>query len=415
MLNREESSLWHEEKWLNSRMVGSILLIASCCLGAGMLALPMTTGIAGFLPSLFVFVLIWLYMLTTAKLLLEANSWFPNETINLITLAARLLGPWGKIVTWITFLFLFYCLLTAFLVKGGELIETSLLPYFPWISQNMSLIMLTLGAFILVAKGIYHIDRINSFFLVAFFFSFFAILFLTTGHIHPQYLHYQSWPKVFFLLPFLITSFGFHNIIPSLRQYLSNEQKLRFVINVGGSIPLLVYTIWIAVMLSVIPLEGELSILDGFSNNRLATEILGAMIGSEAFTAFVWLFALTTIVTSVFGVGLSMVDFFIDGFKLTHDHKRLMGSLITFIPPFIFSQFHSKLFFSALEFAGGFAAIILYGFLPALIVWRGRYHYKFQSSNPVIKTKGGLLLLMAIALFVFILELLKNLNLIRVY
>lgn len=415
MLEQKEQPLFALLSWRNSRIIGSILLIASCCLGAGMLALPMTTGIAGFFPSLFIFILIWFYMLITAKLLVEANSWFPNESINLVTLADRLLGPVGRKITWITFLFLFYCLLTAFLVKGGALMHTAIEVYTPRVSAQNIMVFLALGSFLLVAKGIYHIDRINGFFLVAFFLSYFVILALSLDYAHIQNLTHQSWSKTFFLLPFLVTSFGFHNIIPSIKQYLNNNEKqLRFVIHVGGSLPLFVYILWIAVMLAVIPLDGEWGVLAGFANNRLATETVNVLIGSHALEAFVWLFAFTTILTSIFGIGLSMVDFFIDGFQLKSKRKRLLASVLTFIPPLIFSQYQTKIFFLALEWAGGFAAIMLYGFMPAFIVWRGRYHLHYASKNPCIKTKAGLLVVMVVALFIFILELLKNLSIIKV-
>ena len=37
------------------RLLGGILLVAGTAIGAGMLALPVSTGLAGFYPSLFLF------------------------------------------------------------------------------------------------------------------------------------------------------------------------------------------------------------------------------------------------------------------------------------------------------------------------------------------------------------------------
>nr|NGX30096.1 Tyrosine-specific transport protein [Candidatus Anoxychlamydiales bacterium] len=56
-----------------NKFLGSILLISGTTIGAGMLGLPVTTGFAGFFPTLFVLLFFWGYMLITAFLYLEAN------------------------------------------------------------------------------------------------------------------------------------------------------------------------------------------------------------------------------------------------------------------------------------------------------------------------------------------------------
>ncbi len=38
-----------------NNLLGGILLIAGCCIGAGMLGLPVLSALAGFTPSLFMF------------------------------------------------------------------------------------------------------------------------------------------------------------------------------------------------------------------------------------------------------------------------------------------------------------------------------------------------------------------------
>src|SRR6478752_4022536 len=88
----------------------SILLVSGCCIGAGMLGLPVISSLAGFIPSSLVFIIGWLFMAATGLLLLEANLWF-NESASMVTLAGRTLGIGGKIIAWIGFLFLFYALM----------------------------------------------------------------------------------------------------------------------------------------------------------------------------------------------------------------------------------------------------------------------------------------------------------------
>ena len=60
-------------------VLGGMLLIAGSCIGAGMLGLPIVTGISGFLPSLALFFCGWLFMTATALLLVEVNGWFSRQ------------------------------------------------------------------------------------------------------------------------------------------------------------------------------------------------------------------------------------------------------------------------------------------------------------------------------------------------
>lgn len=102
-------------------VIGGMLLIAGSCIGAGMLGLPIVTGISGFFPSLSMFFLGWLFMTATALLLVEVNGWFSRQ-VNLLTMANHSLGRWGKGICWITYLFLFYALLVAYISGIGSLI-----------------------------------------------------------------------------------------------------------------------------------------------------------------------------------------------------------------------------------------------------------------------------------------------------
>ena len=87
-------------------LLGGILLITGSCVGAGMLGLPIITGLAGFGPSLLMFVTVWLFMTATALLLVEANGWFTRK-VNFMSIVEHSLGRGGKILCLLTCLFLF--------------------------------------------------------------------------------------------------------------------------------------------------------------------------------------------------------------------------------------------------------------------------------------------------------------------
>lgn len=111
------------EKPANFSLINGILLLTGTCIGAGMLALPVVTGVSGFYPSVVVSTCCWLIMLCTGLLFLEAALWMDGET-NLLSMASRFLGPIGKIVGGLSFLFLYYCLEVSYIAGGAPLLET---------------------------------------------------------------------------------------------------------------------------------------------------------------------------------------------------------------------------------------------------------------------------------------------------
>ncbi len=76
--------------------LSAVLLVAGTCIGGGMLALPIATGISGFLPSLLVMAICWFSMTATALLLLEASLWM-EEGAHIITMTSTILGRWGDV------------------------------------------------------------------------------------------------------------------------------------------------------------------------------------------------------------------------------------------------------------------------------------------------------------------------------
>src|SRR3990167_8754362 len=104
----------------NRRIFGATMLVTGCCIGAGMIGLPVLSALTGFMPSLVAMVFCYLFTTVTGLLLAEATLWFDGNA-NLPSIVEFALGKIGKIITIILFLFLFYCLLVAYLDAGGSL------------------------------------------------------------------------------------------------------------------------------------------------------------------------------------------------------------------------------------------------------------------------------------------------------
>jgi tyrosine-specific transport protein len=140
----------------HKHVLGGAFLVAGTSIGAGMLGLPVLTGVGGFGPAVFVCLLCWLFMTCTGLLMLEICLKLPPGA-NLISMATTYLGTTGKILAWALYLFLFYCLSIAYLSCGGGLLSKWL--GLSSLATSSILFVLLLAPFVYLGTKL--VDRIN--------------------------------------------------------------------------------------------------------------------------------------------------------------------------------------------------------------------------------------------------------------
>lgn len=370
---------------LLSKTFGSILLVGGTSIGAGMLALPLTTGVGGFFPSSILFIAAFVFMLLSLFLLLEATLMSKNVNANLITICKERLGPVGEFTAWLSFLMLLYSVAAAYLSGGGSLISDVIGSALGMsLSANVGIFIFLLVFGFIVVFETKAVDAINRICMVGLIGSFIFLLLFVTPHVDvshysggkPQYL----WAAV----PVVVLSFTSHIIVPSLRSYLGGDvRKLKIALFFGSLIPLLFYLFWEFLIIGMLPLNGQYGLEQiGGAPHPVAglTDALNAILGVPWIVVVVGLFSFFALVTSFFGVALSLYDFLADGFKIKKTIKgRGLLLLLMFTPPLLFALFYPTGFVLALGYAGVFVAI-LYGLLPALMVWHGRYKEKKKEA-----------------------------------
>lgn len=390
-----------------SRVFGAILLIAGCCIGAGMLGLPVLSAETGFQPSLFMFVVCWLFMLTTSFLLLEANLWLKDDA-SIVSMAEHSLGWIGKGITWAVYLFLFYCLMVAYAAGSGALVadfasELLAIQAPHWIG---SLLISLLFGF-LIYLGTQAVDAFNRMLMIGLIVAYLGLVLMGARYVNPELLARHDWSQIGSVIPIMVICFGYHNLVPSLTTYLKRDVKaLRTAFFWGSIIPLFAYLAWEWLILGIVPLNGEGGFRQALSGGEMATEALRTTVGSSWVLTLAEAFAFFAIVTSFLGVALSFVDFLADGLKIkkTVTGKALL-CVMALLPPFICAIAYPSIFLSALNYAGGFGAVTLFGILPALMVWQGRYHKKIGMEPLVPGGKPFLCGVIAFAIGVILLQL----------
>lgn len=389
-----------------TKMLGSILLISGSCIGAGMLGLPVLTALGGFRPTLALFVLSWLFMATTGLLLLEVSLCFGKE-VNIVTMAGSTLGRFGEVAAWFLYTFLFYSLMVAYVAGSGQLftdfLKETLGVAFPEWGGCLFLTAL-LGIFLYM--GTLSVDRFNRVLMAGLIAAYLTLLLLGIRHVNPAYLQHVNWQASLFAIPTMIISFGFHNLIPSLTTYLEHDaRRLRTAILVGSVIPLVVYLLWEWLILGLVPIDGAGGFREALGKGDVATRALRQAVGASWIVDVAEYFAFFAIVTSFLTVGLSFVDFLADGLGIKKDVKgKEVLCLLCLGPPFAFALLYPKVFLLALNYAGAFGAVILFGIMPAAMVWSGRYVKKLGNQPLVPGGKAALCLVTLISAGVVALE-----------
>ncbi len=382
-------------------LLGGMLLIMGSCIGAGMFGLPIITGLSGFFPSLLMLFLAWLFMTGSGLLLVEVNSWF-SKRVNLLTMTENTLGKVGKALCWITYLFLFYTILIAYISGIGGLSSTFFMKMFgiPLPAWMGSLFFVILFGWI-IYLGTRRVDLCNRGLMIGKI-GFFALLLLAgTSYIRPNLLMHVDPKYVALSLPLLVLSFGFHNMVPSLVSYFKGDLKRVRLAIIGGSLcTLAVYIIWEVFVLGIVPVGGATGLIASLKNDKEAAQALTAVVGSPTIGFFVQFLAFFAFLTSFITVALSLVHFLADGMNIPYKKKE-NGFLcaLVLIPPLIFALVYPQLFFKALNFAGGVCTVILFGLLPVVMVWIGRYR---RNMSPSYEVPGGKLTLAGIFIFALV-------------
>ncbi len=389
-----------------SSIIGATMMVTGCCIGAGMIGLPVLSALTGFVPSIVAMLFSYIFTTLTGLLLVEATLWFEGP-VNLPSIVEHTLGKAGKIATILLFLFLFYCIFVAYLDAGGTMFA-EMLSAFLHVSVSPVIGMMICVAFIagIAYAGTAVADSANRYMLFAMVASYVILIGVALPNTMTSNLLYTNWKLMYGVVPILLISFGYQNLVPSITHYLKrNINAIRFAIIIGNLIPFFVYFLWEYVVLGMLP-GGKANTNDDV---QLVAQLLqGAAVSSLSVMFFIKSFSLFAMLTSFLASAVSFVDFLKDGFKKLH-HNKLQNELLyyglVFVPPAVFTLIHPKLFLHALGFAGGFIDVLLFGVLPASVILVGRHIRKTSGQTAAYQVVGGyatpaVILLLSVAMLV---------------
>lgn len=283
---------------------GATMLVTGCCIGAGMIGLPILSVLAGFLPSTVAMILCYIFTTITGLFIVEATLWF-DDKVNLPTIVESILGRKGKLLTLFLFLALFYSLFVAYLDGCGIIfsnIFSSLLGYA--VQKAVGITFCTVLVAAIIYTGTHCANRINQFLVLGLAISYALLILVGLTHANTLNKTQINMMATLNVIPIMLICFGYQNLVPSITYYLEkNVKHIRFSIIVGNLIPLFIYVIWNYVILGMLPPDVLV-----VKNAEIITQLLQGSVSIISIIVLIKTFSLFAMLTSFIPNAISLVD-----------------------------------------------------------------------------------------------------------
>ena len=382
-----------------NKTLGTTLLVSGTMIGAGMLAMPLTSAGIGFTFTVVLLISLWLLLTCSALLFVEVYQTTESDS-GIGTLSALYFGNAGRVVsTTVMFVFL-YALLAAYISGGGEILmkatqSTGLLGQEGVIANTspemtlkifIGIFTVFFGSFVIISTKV--VDGFNRLLFFVMLAALVVVMFVMFPKASVQNLMAMPLDNALIIsaAPIFFTSYGFHGSIPSLVKYMEGDVRgLRIAIVAGSAITLVGYILWQLSTHGVLSQSEFTQILKEKPTLYGLIEACRRITGSEIIASAVQLFSALALVTSFLGVALGLFDCTEDMLRkgLHINAGRLLLGAITFLPPVLFAYFYPD-FIAALSYAGqmfAFFAVVL----PVGLVWKARRRY----PNLPYRVAGG--------------------------
>ena len=377
-------------------VTGGACIIASVCVGAGMLGLPSAGAGAWTSWSSLAIILTMIIMTVSGWMLLEAFK--PYElTASFNSVTKDLLGHKINVFNNLTVYFVGGILLYAYITSSG-LILSGLLG----INSQFASVLFVLVFSCFVWHSTRAVDRISvvliAFMVLSFVFgvSGLAANIDATRLFHSLTEELGQAPYALAMLPVALTSFGYHHSVASMRAYYGEEQKAKQAILGGTLIALALYLLWLLSIFGNLPRSAFGPVIAKGGDVDVLLGALASVIESKRVSNAIILFSMAAILSSFIGVGLGVFDYLADLFKFDNSRAgRAKSWGVTFLPPLLLSLLFPFGFVVAIGYAGA-AATVWACIIPALLAKKSR---ELAPQGGGFKAPGGQPMVVAVIVF----------------
>ncbi|WP_158174526.1 aromatic amino acid transporter [Grimontia hollisae] len=377
-------------------LIGGSCIIASVCVGAGMLGLPSSGAGAWTIWSILAISITMIVMTISGWMLLESFKHYDLK-VSFNSVTKDLLGNKINIFNNITVYFVGGILLYAYITSSGLIIQE-----ITGLSSQLASILFVAVFSLFVWHSTRAVDRISvvliSFMVLSFVFGVSGLainvdvaVLLDVANPDRQYA-----PYAMAMLPVALTSFGYHHSVSSMRAYYGEERKAKYAILGGTVIALTLYCLWLISIFGNLPRHEFGPVIEQGGNVDALLKQLDGVIASESISKAINAFSMAAILSSFIGVGLGVFDFLADFFKFDDTKAgRTKCWAVTFLPPLVMSLLFPFGFIIAIGYAGA-AATVWACIIPALLAMKSR---TLAGGTQGFMAPGGNAMVGAVILF----------------
>jgi tyrosine-specific transport protein len=381
---------------MSIKLLQSIFLIVGTAIGAGILALPISTVSIGFTGSIIALTITWGFMTLAAWNMIKARMCFEGEA-DLATMTKQLLGKTANVGVELSYLALLMALVSMYITVGSAWVAQLLGTY---LGVEISSLTSQIGFTVVIASVIYsgmgNLVNINQFITMMKLFCLAMIIAFSVPQVQAINLEPYSVTGIPMTFSMLLTTFGFSIVLPSIAGYLDRDRRALYIsLLVGSIIIILSYVAWEFIVFGVVgPYENGLA---GFAKSQdKGTEVINALshiVNHPSFTTLGFGVMLTAVLTSFLGVGHCLFCYLKDALPIKNQHRKSVTSiLVGFAAPVLIINLYPAGISSILSFAGIFVAIIL-GILPTAMILSREYAKRMGAVSLTQKILAGMSLL----------------------
>lgn len=365
---RKRLSLWQ-----------AVALIVSSTIGAGIIGLPYAISLVGPVLGvvyLVVFGLLMMYM----NLLVGEIAIKTHQDLQLVGLAKRYLGSWGKYLMLVLMYFIIIGALVVYIIGTGESLA-ALLPggQFMW-----SLIFFG-AASLVIFKGMSTLKTIELVLMVGILavVTFLSLVSLPAIEMaNFSYIHVGA-----LLAPYGVALFSFHGAVSIPEAHIllkDNNKDFRKAIIYSSIINIIIYVVFSLVIVGV----------TGTATTQVATIGLGEVLGPVIFTLGN-IFAVLAMGTSFLILSIALRN----SIQWDLDIKPLWAGFIAMVVPLLIFLAGMREFIRAIDIVGG-VLISIELLLLLLIYWRSQKIKDQEPTEYIVRfLYKAMLILLAALLF----------------
>ncbi len=392
------------------KQFGAAFLLAGTAIGSGMISLPLLLAKFGiintFVIMLFFSGLTYLTAIIRSDLNLNSRAEATLKEVGSIFECPKL-GMLGDILLKC----LSFALMSAYLFGLSSIIDSFLNNAIQF-SVIITLVSIAVALAFLSASNV--IVHINKFLFIAMFCTFVILVvilfFKASVEIVPQCAKKISLKDWETMIHVIFTSFGFQGSIHSMTKFCENDRSLiKNACFWGSVIPAAVYIVWTTAILVVVA-NTDVEFFELMMGNE-ATDVgklilvLSKATNVSIIQNMVWIVSVLSILTSIFGVGLALLDIFQQELQF----PKLVSISVTVFIPAIVSIFVPGAFIRILNVSGIILSMI--AIIVPVIISAKMQRLKKLKCKLLLKNRALMLAVFACGVAIILLgigELIRN-------